>query len=95
VIHPSVKGIILTPICPFTLTNRPLIVPDDAEIRIRLSESSSDIVLTFDGQVGVPLDDSDTLIIRKGVHPVQMITMPGRHYFDVLKAKLRWSGGRV
>jgi NAD+ kinase len=95
VIHPSVKGIILTPICPFTLTNRPLIVPDDAEIRIRLSESSSNIVLTFDGQVGVPLDETDTLIIRKGPHPVQMITMPGRHYFDVLKAKLRWSGGRV
>jgi NAD+ kinase len=95
VVHPAVKGIILTPICPFTLTNRPLIVPDAAEIRIRLSEKSSNIMLTFDGQVGVPIDETDTLVIRKGPHPVQMITMPGRHYFDVLKAKLRWSGGRV
>ncbi len=95
VIHPSVEGIILTPICPFTLTNRPLIVPDAAHIRIRLSESASNIMLTFDGQVGLPIDETDTLIIRKSVHPVQMITMPRRHYFDVLKAKLRWSGGRV
>ena len=95
VIHPSVKGIILTPICPFTLTNRPLIVPDAAEIRIRLSEKASNIMLTFDGQVGLTIDETDALIIRKGPHPVQMITMPGRHYFDVLKAKLRWSGGRV
>lgn len=95
VIHPGVEGIILTPICPFTLTNRPLIVPDSAEIRLRLSEQSSNIMLTFDGQVGLAIDETDTLIIRKGPHPVQMIAMPGRHYFDVLKSKLRWSGGRV
>ncbi len=95
VVHPSVPGITMTPICPFTLTNRPLIVPDTVTIKIHLAEKSTDIVLTFDGQAGLAIDETDTIIIRQGPHPVRMITMPGHQYFDVLKAKLRWSGGRV
>jgi NAD+ kinase len=95
VIHPEVPGILMTPICPFTLTNRPLIVPDSANIKIRLGKKSSDIMLTFDGQAGLEINEGHTIIIRKGLYPVKMITLPGQHYFDVLKAKLRWSGGRV
>jgi NAD+ kinase len=95
IIHPGVAGILMTPICPFTLTNRPLIVPDSAIIRIRLGKKSSDIMLTFDGQAGLEINEEHTIIIRKGLYPVKMITLPGQHYFDVLKAKLRWSGGRV
>jgi NAD+ kinase len=95
VIHPDVPGIILTPICPFTLTNRPLIVPESIQIRLKLAGGASDIKLTFDGQEGLDIDDRDTIIVRKGSHPLSMITLPGQHYFDVLKAKLRWSGGRV
>jgi NAD+ kinase len=95
VIHPDVPGIIITPICPFTLTNRPLIVPDSIRITLKLAKGASDIKLTFDGQVGLDIDDRDTIIVRKGLHPLNMITLPGQHYFDVLKAKLRWSGGRV
>jgi NAD+ kinase len=95
VIHPKVPGIIITPICPFTLTNRPLIVPDDVEIAIRLEKGSADIALTFDGQKGLDLGDTDLITIRKSAYPLPMILLPGRYYFDVLKAKLRWSGGRV
>jgi NAD+ kinase len=95
IIHPAVAGILMTPICPFTLTNRPLIVPDSASIKIRLGKKSSDIMLTFDGQAGLEINEEHTIIIRKGLYPVKMITLPGQHYFDVLKAKLRWSGGRV
>lgn len=95
VVHPAVPAMIMTPICPFTLTNRPVIVPDTAEITIRLKKQSSDIMLTFDGQVGLEIDDKDTITIRKGRHPVHMISVPNHRYFDVLKAKLRWSGGRV
>ncbi len=94
VIHPDVPGIILTPICPFTLTNRPLIVPDSIRITLKLAKGASDIKLTFDGQEGLDIDDRDTIIVRKGSHALNMITLPGQHYFDVLKAKLRWSGGR-
>ena len=95
VIHPDVPGIIITPICPFTLTNRPLIVPDSIRITLKLAKGASDIKLTFDGQEGLDIDDRDTIIVRKGAHALNMITLPGQHYFDVLKAKLRWSGGRV
>ena len=94
VIHPDVPGIIITPICPFTLTNRPLIVPDSIRITLKLAAGASDIKLTFDGQEGLDIDDRDTIIVRKGAHALNMITLPGQHYFDVLKAKLRWSGGR-
>ena len=95
IIHPSVPGILITPICPFTLTNRPLMVPDSATIKIQLAEDTSDIMLTCDGQVGLKIDERDTLIISKSPNPVQMITLPDQNYFDVLKAKLKWSGSRV
>ena len=95
VIHPAVPAILMTPICPFTLTNRPLIVPDSACIKIKLEKKSSDIMLTFDGQAGLEINEEHTIIIQKSLYPVKMITLPDQHYFDVLKAKLRWSGGRV
>lgn len=95
IVHPAVCGIVLTPICPFTLTNRPLIIPDTASIKIMLEEKSSDIMLTFDGQSGLEINEKDTIVIRKGPHPVNLITFPGQPYFDVLKAKLRWSGSHA
>ena len=95
IIHPSVPGMIITPICPFTLTNRPLMVPDAVTIKIQLAESTSDMMLTCDGQVGLKIDHRDTIVISKSATPVQMITLPDQNYFDVLKAKLRWSGSRV
>jgi NAD+ kinase len=95
VIHPAVPGIILTPICPFTLTNRPLIVPQSANIKIRLAKGSSDIVLTFDGQKGFEINDQDEIQIQKSPHPCHLISLPERQYFDILKNKLKWSGGRA
>ena len=95
IIHPGVHGILITPICPFTLTNRPLVVPDSACIKVRLAKESLDIILTFDGQGCIEIDENDTIIIQKGHYPINMITMPDQHYIDVLKDKLRWSGGRV
>jgi len=65
VIHPEVKGIIMTPICPFTLTIRPLIVPESVSIKIMLEEKSSDVMLTFDGQTGFEINERDTIIVKK------------------------------
>jgi NAD+ kinase len=95
IIHPDVPGIIMTPICPFTLTNRPLILPDSVEIKIKLTTQSPDIMLTFDGQKGVEIDERDTIYIRKGSHPAHMMNLPDLNYYDLLKEKLSWSGGRV
>ena len=77
------------------MTNRPLIVPDYVEITIRLDKDSSDIILTLDGQKGLQITEKDVITVCKSVHPMLLILPPDRHYFDVLKAKLRWSGGRV
>ena len=95
VIHPMVPAIVMTPICPFTLTNRPLIIPDSATVTITLAKSSKDIMLTFDGQQGLPIDDRDKIVINQSPHPIVMISEPNKNYYDVLKAKLRWSGGRT
>jgi len=95
VVHPAVDSILLSPICPFTLTNRPLIVPDSVCIKLKLAKGASDIILTFDGQAGLEIDEQDTIVVRKDRHPVHMIILPEHTYYDVLKTKLRWSGGRV
>jgi NAD+ kinase len=94
VIHPEVPGIIMTPICPHTLTNRPLILPEDVSIKIKLEEGSSDMMLTFDGQVGLEINGRDEILVKKARRPINMIRIHGLQYFDILKAKLRWSGGR-
>ncbi|MCF8036612.1 MAG: NAD(+)/NADH kinase [Desulfobacteraceae bacterium] len=95
VVHPAVEGILVTPICPFTLTNRVLIVPGTSKIQIRLGEKASDIVATFDGQQGLEIDGDDEIVIEKSRFPLELIKLAGHNYFDILKAKLRWSGGRI
>ena len=95
IVQPEVPAIVLTPICPFTLTNRPLIIADSACIKIRLAKKSKDVMLTFDGQAGFEINEDHTVVISKSPHPINMITMTEQTYFDVLKAKLRWSGGRI
>ncbi len=92
IVHPSLRMIILTPICPFTLINRPLILPDDVTIRIRVEEEDSNIFLTFDGQVGLHISRQDEIIVKKAPHTIHTIKIPGQSYYDVLKAKLSWSG---
>ena len=95
IVQPAVPCIVMTPICPFTLTNRPLIVPDTVRITIGLTQEASDLMLTFDGQAGLAINHDVTIAIQKGPMPVQMITLSDWDYFEVLKAKLRWSGGRA
>ncbi|MCG8567368.1 MAG: NAD(+)/NADH kinase [Desulfobacterales bacterium] len=94
VVHPEVPGIVLSPICPFTLTNRPLIIPDHTPIEIRLAGSPEDIVLTLDGQTGHELDPGDRIFLKKSPSPVKMISFNDQSYFKVLKTRLHWSGGR-
>jgi NAD+ kinase len=95
IIHPEVSGIILTPISPFTLTIRPLIVPDSAVITVRLAKRLSDIMVTFDGQAGFEMEEAHEIVIQKSPHAVHMIDLPEQNYYELLKNKLRWSGSRV
>lgn len=94
VIHPAVPSIVLTPICPFTLTNRPLIIPDATKIEIRLEGGLEDMILTLDGQEGFEMDPGDRIFVKKSRHDVKMISFEDQSYFNVLKTRLKWSGGR-
>ena len=96
IVPPGGNSILLSPICPFTLTNRPLLVPDAVQIKIQLAERSSDAIVTFDGQAAREIDARDIITIQKGDHPIYVITLLDHDdYFDLLKTKLRWSGSRV
>ncbi len=94
VVHPTIPSVLLTPICPFTLTNRPLLIPDDVEIEISLKDSPKDMILTLDGQEGYPLDPQDIITIRKSAATIKIISFHDQSYYRVLKNRLHWSGGR-
>jgi NAD+ kinase len=90
VIFPSMNAVVITPICPFTLSNRPIVVPDDAEIELLLKTDNEEVALTLDGQVGHPLKVADRVAIRKSRTTFNLIQPMNRNYFDVLRDKLRW-----
>jgi NAD+ kinase len=88
---PGVAALCITPICPHTLTNRPMIVPDEAVIQIRIS-SDKTTYLTVDGQVGEELQKGDRVMCRRSEQTVQLIRAGGVGFFDVLREKLQWGG---
>lgn len=90
VIYPSMNAVVITPICPFTLSNRPIVVPDDSKIEVRLITDKEDVALTLDGQVGFPLAAGDRIVIRKSRTTFNLVQPPNRNYFDVLRDKLKW-----
>jgi len=91
IIHPALDSISITPICPHTLTNRPLVVAADAHISIRLDSALDEAVfLTLDGQVGVKLVGGDLVQIRKAEHATRLIQSRTKDFFEVLRTKLHW-----
>ena len=90
IVFPSMNAIVLTPICPFTLTNRPIVVPDTDEIVINLKYENEGVVLTLDGQIGYSLQAKDRVVINKSATTFNLIQPPNRNYFDVLRNKLKW-----
>jgi NAD+ kinase len=90
VIYPSMNAVVITPICPFTLSDRPIVVPDDATIELNLQTPDEEVVLTLDGQVGFPIRVGDRIAIRKSRTTFRLVQPSGRNYFDVLREKLRW-----
>lgn len=93
ILYPTTGSFIITPICPFTLSNRPVIVPDDAIIEVSLAkESEESVVLTFDGQVGFDLFFGDRVILRKSPERIRLLRPPQYSYFQLLRTKLGWGG---
>jgi NAD+ kinase len=93
ILYPTMSCCILTPICPFTLTNRPIILPDTSTVYITLSRQSEERVsLTFDGQVGFDLLYGDRVKVYKSREGIRLIKSPDQSYFEILRAKLWWGG---
>ncbi|MBA3442308.1 MAG: NAD(+)/NADH kinase [Pyrinomonadaceae bacterium] len=88
-IYPSMEAVVITPICPHTLSNRPIVVPDDVEIELHL-KTREEVAITLDGQIGFPLEIEDRVFVRKSRTKFNIVQPTNRNYFDVLRDKLRW-----
>ena len=90
IIHPELDCLVITPICPHTLTNRPIVVASSARITITLHSMNEDVFLTLDGQVGVELRYNDIISIQRAEHRTRMVRSRSKDYFEVLRTKLKW-----
>ena len=93
IVHPAVDAILLTPIAPHMLTNRPVVVSASSVVRVEplMDGSHDEVFATFDGQWGHALQADDVVEIRRGERPLRIVRSPTRTYFDVLREKLKWN----
>jgi len=91
IITPSMNCIVITPICPHTLTNRPLVIDDDSLVTIMVkSLDDEDVFLTLDGQVGLELKSGDVIHVSRACHTARLVMSERRDYFEILRTKLKW-----
>lgn len=90
IVYPALEALLVNPICPFTLTHRPIILPGTSIIEIRMRQPSEEVLITFDGQVGFDLVDHDRVVISKSEKKLRLIKSPNQDYFDILRTKLKW-----
>lgn len=90
ILYPTLNSIVLTPICPHTLTNRPIVLPDDVTVLVTLRAAGEDVFLTMDGQIGFPLQKDDTVEVVKAAFTTRLLVPTKRDYFEVLRTKLKW-----
>jgi len=90
IIQPYVPAVLLTPICPHTLTFRPTVITSESKIRIELLTAGEEVYLSFDGQRGAPLVKNDVIEVRRAKCELSLVSSPRRNYFDLLREKLSW-----
>jgi NAD+ kinase len=90
IVHPAVQSILITPICPHTLSDRPVVVADTSKIELRMAENSDSVFLTLDGQTGVPLRAGDRVRIRRAAERLKLVQPSTKTYFEILRNKLKW-----
>jgi NAD+ kinase len=93
IVHPSMDALVLTPIAPHMLTNRPIVIPTEREVRVRSTSSNAgdEVYVTIDGQTGFGLQEADEITIAKTERPLRLIRSTNRSYFEVLRQKLKWN----
>jgi NAD+ kinase len=90
IVHPAVEAFIITPICPHTLSDRPLVIPQSAFVEVRLAGQTESVFLTLDGQRGVPLESKDCVRISRAKESLRLIHPANKSYFEILRSKLKW-----
>ncbi|MDD5285720.1 MAG: NAD(+)/NADH kinase [Desulfuromonadaceae bacterium] len=91
IIQPQMSCIVITPICPHTLTNRPIVVTDESIISVTITSSFDEkVYLTLDGQVGIELQEGDSVEVRKALNKTSLVMSRSRDYFELLRTKLKW-----
>jgi NAD+ kinase len=92
IVNPNINSIILTPICPHTLSARPFIIGENDQVKITLESSEEKVMVTIDGQEGFTLRPNDEVIIKKSDYKARLITFKEKSFYAILREKLRWSG---
>jgi NAD+ kinase len=93
IVHPAMEALLLTPIAPHTLTNRPIVIPSEREVRVRSSGSNAgdEVYVTVDGQTGFGMHEGDEIAITRAERPLRLVRSTTRSYFEVLRQKLKWN----
>jgi NAD+ kinase len=94
IVHPAVESIILTPICPHTLSDRPLVVGDTCNVEMRLCGTAESVYLTLDGQKGVLMQSEDRVAIVRAKERLKLIQPHRKSYYEILRSKLKWGEGQ-
>jgi NAD+ kinase len=93
IIEPAVAALVLTPIAPHTLSNRPVVIPASAAVRVQpVVDNNAEIYVTFDGQWGFPLERDDVVTVARAPEPLRLFRASARSYYEVLRQKLKWGG---
>lgn len=96
VLYPTLSNMVLAPICPFTLTNRPIILSDTSTVRIEIAnEVYEEVTITLDGQVGFDFQLGDQVYISKSEERIRLVKSPYQTYFEILRTKLMWGGTTI
>ena len=90
IISPRMKALVLTPICPHTLTHRPIVIGEEHSVEVRLMSSHSEVLLTLDGQIGFPFKFGDRVVVKNAPEQLRLIQNPSKSFFGVLRHKLKW-----
>ncbi len=91
IVHPRIEAFLLTPVCPFTLGSRPIMIPADMEVEIKAGHSDNIVNIIIDGQHDVDLNSPDTLIVKRAPGYLKLFKSQKRDYFTILREKLGWS----
>jgi NAD+ kinase len=90
IVHPTLSAIIITPICPHLLTNRPIVVPESSVIEVNLVSGDGNVSVTLDGQVGTEFSERHRLTVRESARKILLVEPPDRDHFEILRTKLNW-----